>query len=402
MANLALQARELMPVFHPAVSPDQWPSAEALMDAARELSGLDDFGGTDFVEALEQLLFHLRTESGVDGPPRTNVLTLLLRRLETRLAVEHWHADNPHAIAAEIRGPIAITGLPRTGTTALGNLLSLDRQFRPLRSWEQATPVPPPVLANEMEDPRRMGMLSRLTAMIENNPRAMEMHLYDIDATEEDHDVLGLSFAAQHNTWPVPGYREWWRATDMRGAYRYHRRVLQLLQSQRPPNLWMLKGPHYKFHMEMIDEVYPDVQFIFTHRDPVKSIPSYFSFFMNYLPVGTVERFGKEKLARDMYRHLVEGMHTALASRRQLGNHRFVDVSQRGLNTDTIGTLEQLYTCLEQPFTSTFADDVQRWQTANHSGAHGSHHYTASEYGFSEDEIRADFAFYAERFGQYF
>ncbi len=402
MANLALQARETMPVSHPVLSPDKWPGAEALMAAARETTGLEDFGSTEFLEALEQLLLSLRTESGIEGPPRTNVLTLLLRRLENRLAVEHWHAANPEASQAEIRGPIAITGLPRTGTTALGNLLSLDRQFRPLRTWEQASPVPPPVLGGEANDPRRVTMLSRLTAMISNDPREMEMHLYDIDATEEDHDVLGLSFAAQHNTWPVPGYRRWWRGADLRGAYRYHRRVLQLLQSSRPPNLWMLKAPHYKFHMEMIDEVYPDVRFVFTHRDPVKSIPSYFSFFMNYLPVGTVERFGKEKLARDMYQHLLEGMHTAVASRHRLGEERFVDVSQRRLNANTLPTLERLYEGLDLPFTGTFADAVARWQGANHSGAHGSHRYTAGEYGFSDDEIRSDFAFYSERFGHFF
>jgi hypothetical protein len=154
--------------------------------------------------------------------------------------------------------------------------------------------------------------------------------------------------------------------------------------------------------MEMIAEVYPDVQFVFTHRDPVQSIPSYFSFFMNYLPVGTVERFGKAKLARDMYQHLLGGMHIAMASREKLGERRFVDVSQRALNKDTIGTLERLYDGLGQPFTSTFADDVQRWQAANHSGAHGSHAYTAEEYGFSEEEIRADFAFYTERFRHFF
>src|SRR5690554_2594130 len=108
-----------------------------MMDAARELSGLEDVGETGFVEGLEQLLLSLRTESAIEGPPRTNVLTLLLRRLENRLAVEQWHADHSEAVAAKIRGPIDITGLPRTGTTALGNLLSLDRQFRPLRTWEQ-------------------------------------------------------------------------------------------------------------------------------------------------------------------------------------------------------------------------------------------------------------------------
>lgn len=399
MANLALQARETVPVHHAVLSPDQWPSAQALMDAARELSGLDDFGDMSFVEGLEQLLASLRAQSAIEGTPRTNVLALLLRRLENRLAVEQWHATHPDAADAEIRGPLAITGLPRTGTTALGNLLSLDPQFRPLRSWEQSSPVPPPVLEGEADDPRRAAMVTRIAAMLEADPAQMAMHLYDTDATEEDHDVLGMAFAAQHNTLPVPGYRDWWRGADLTYAYAYHRRVLQMLQSSRPPNFWMLKAPHYKFHMDMIAAVYPDVRFVFTHRDPVRAMSSYFSFFMNYLPAGSVERLGKERLARDMYLHLLEGMRTAVASRDRLGEDRFVDLSQRQLNTDTIGTLERLYAALDLPFTSSYADAVRRWNEANHAGAHGSHDYTAQAFGFSEDEIRSDFAFYTERFG---
>ena len=399
MANLALQAREQMPVFHPVLSPGQWPTSDALMAAAQELSGLEDFGGAGFVEGLEQLLTSLRAQSAIEGPPRTNVLTLLLRRLQNRLAVEQWYRDHPGGGDADIRGPIAITGLPRTGTTALGNLLSLDRQFRPLRTWEQASPVPPPISATESTDPRRLDMLSRVNAMIAGDPREMQMHLYDIDATEEDHDVLGLAFAAQHNTLPVPGYRDWWRGADMREAYAYHRRVLGMLQSSRPPNLWMLKAPHYKFHMAMIDQVYPDVRFVFTHRDPVKAIPSYFSFFMHYLPAGTLERLGAPRIARDMYHHLLEGMRTAMADRDTLGEHRFVDLSQRQLNRNSIETLEQFYAAMDLPFTGTFADDVLSWTRSNHAGAHGSHDYSAEQFGFTEDQIRSDFSFYTERFG---
>ena len=52
-----------------------------------------------------------------------------------------------------VRGPVDINGLPRTGTTALANMLSLDPQFRCLRGWEQTKPCPPPVLADEAERP---------------------------------------------------------------------------------------------------------------------------------------------------------------------------------------------------------------------------------------------------------
>ena len=239
MANLAVEMRENAKVDHPVLSPERWPAPEDLMAAARERKGLADFAGMEFVAGLGQLLDSLRGESLIEGPARTNVLVPLLRRLENRLRVEEWHAANPAASKAEVPAPVMITGLPRTGTTALGNLLSLDAQLRPLRSWEQASPVPPPVLATEADDPRRQVSIARIAAMIENDPQQAAMHLYDTDATEEDHDVLGMAFAAQHNTLPVPAYRTWWRGADMRPAYAYHKRVLQLLQSARPPERWV-------------------------------------------------------------------------------------------------------------------------------------------------------------------
>ena len=399
MANLALQARQVSAAYLPVLSPDKWPTADALMRAAREQTGLDEFGARDFREGIDQLLGSLREESQIEGDARTNILTLMLRRLENRLRVEDWHARNPQACNAQIAGPVAITGLPRTGTTALGNLMSLDKQLRPLRSWEQANPSPPPILATEKDDPRRLAMMEGIEAMLEADPEQMAMHLYDVDATEEDHDVLGLAFAAQHNTLPVPAYRRWWRGADMHSAYAYHRRVLQMLQASRPPNFWMLKAPHYKFHMEAIAQVYPDVRFVFTHRDPAKALSSYFSFVMNYYLPGSVERVGKGKIAQDIYAHLLEGMRIAVSARDRLGEAYFADVSQKQLQSDTMGTLQRLYGDIGLPFSNSLKRDVQRWHAENQAGTHGSHRYSPEDFGFTAAQIASDFSFYTQRFG---
>ena len=42
--------------------------------------------------------------------------------------------------------PVFIHGLPRTGTSALVQMLSLDDVLRGLRQWEQTRVCPPPVL----------------------------------------------------------------------------------------------------------------------------------------------------------------------------------------------------------------------------------------------------------------
>jgi hypothetical protein len=391
MASVAAQ------VDHPVLSPERWPGSGELIDAARQRTGLSDFGGLHFVEGLDQLLASLAGEgSSVSGAARTGVLSMILRRLENRLKVEDWHSANPGAGDAEVRGPIMVTGLPRTGTTATGNALSLDPQLRPLRSWEQASPVPPPVLATESDDPRRQAAIARNASI---DPQEMALHLFDTDATEEDHDVLGMACAAQSNILPVPAYRTWWRGADMRPAYAFQKRTLQLLQSSRPPNLWILKAPHYKFHMEDIVAVYPDAKFVFTHRHPVKALSSYFSFVVRHYPPGVVEQVGHEKIARDIYHHLLEGMKTAVAARERLGEAHFVDVSQKELGVDAVGTLRRVHAGLGLPFSAEFEARARDWHLRNHSGAHGEHRHTPQQVGFSDERIAADFAFYTDKFG---
>ena len=110
------------------------------------------------------------------------------------------------------------------------------------------------------------------------------MHLYDVDATMEDTELLGMAFHGQQFTLPVYGYHAWWRTADATAAYEYHRRVVRLLQSERGPSLWLFKAPHHNFHLDAIVDAYPDAKFVMTHRDPVKSVPSWASIVSTIFP----------------------------------------------------------------------------------------------------------------------
>ena len=101
-----------------------------------------------------------------------------------------------------MRGPVDINGLPRTGTTALANMMSLDPQFRCLRGWEQSKPCPPPTLEGEATDPRRLQLREENEQL---SPELKAMHLYELDATMEDTELLGMAFHGQQYT--LPGLR---------------------------------------------------------------------------------------------------------------------------------------------------------------------------------------------------
>ena len=74
--------------------------------------------------------------------------------LSSRLQVEDTYRANPSIEEEEVEGPVFVIGLPRTGTTALSQLVAADPQFRSLRMWESTSPCPPPESATEHSDPR--------------------------------------------------------------------------------------------------------------------------------------------------------------------------------------------------------------------------------------------------------
>jgi len=290
-------------------------------------------------------------------------------------------------------------GLPRTGTTAVGNVMSLDPQFRPLRVWEQLELCPPPVLEHEHDDPRRIAYAESTAALHEQTPELAAMHLYDTDATAEDVHVLGLEFRSQEMTLPVLGYRGWWREADMSDAYRYHRRAIALLQSHRPPNRWLLKSPYHCYHLDAIVEVYPDARFVMTHRDPVEAIPSAVSFITTLSPPGALARHDLRELGPHYAEHLRIGLEREISARRRLGADRFLDVHHRDYVADPMGELERIYEFAGRALTPATQTAMERWHAANRRGAHGVHRYVPEDFGLRDDRLRSDFRFYTDEYG---
>ena len=372
----------------------RYPTADRLLQQAIAESGHEDFGPGDFREGLEVLLDSLERDGDLHRDTDEAVIGDLRRRLVNRLEVEAWYVQHPDVEDVTISGPIDINGLPRTGTTALADMLSLDPQFRCLRGWEQAKPVPPPVVDREADDPRRVAFVRRHE---ERSAADASMHIFEVDATMEDTEILGMAFHGQQMTLPVAGYRKWWRSADLTDTYQYHRRVVKLLGSKRPPELWLFKAPHHKFHLEALARAYPDVRFVMTHRDPAKVVPSYTSLVSTIFPPAAGPR-DLQSLGREVSDHLREGMQRAIEERGRIGDDRFLDIHHRELVTDPKGTIGRVYDWLGLELTPAVAQTIFDWQEANAMGAKGTHRYTAEQFGLDADQIRSEYDFYIRHF----
>jgi hypothetical protein len=140
------------------------------------------------------------------------------------------------------------------------------------------------------------------------------------------------------------------------------------------------------------------VRFVFTHRDPAKSVASYVSFVRSLYPPGSAARHDPHRIGRHIHEHLLAGMRSAVEARARLGNHRFIDVYHRELDADPIATLQRIYDALGYELRPEVRTGIAQWSEVNHSGAYGAHSYTAEQFGLSVDQIRSDYDFYIRQF----
>ena len=374
-------------------------SAPALVAQAVEDTGLEDFGDPAFREGLDVLTESLTTQADLTELGE-DILRLRLRMLLTnRLRIEDAYRRDPTIAAGVVEGPLVIIGLPRTGTTALSQLVSADPRIRSLRLWESSDPVPPPEAATEDTDPRIEATARGLEAMYSAFPRMKSMYFQTATGATECQDLLGMAFRTAHfdGMAHVPRYTEWVTDCDMASAYRYHRRVLQLLQWRCPPRLWHLKTPVHMLALDSLLEAYPGAKFLWTHRDPAEVLGSVCSL-VAYTRSWVSDRVDAD-LARQQVELWAEALARAMAFRRHVGEARFADIHFSDLNADPVGTVERAYDQLGLVLDEDGRRHMARWAAQNPRGAHGTHEYSPEEFGLDLAATRRRYSFYIDRFG---
>jgi Sulfotransferase family len=373
--------------------------AAALEAEACRQTGLEDFGDGEHLEGLERLVWSFNEEADLTETGEVMQRVRLISLLSSRLQVEDTYRRHPEIDAERVEGPVFVIGLPRTGTTALSQLVAADPQFRSLRTWESSSPCPPPETATEHSDPRIAATEAGLAMMDEMFPLMKTMHHTEATTATECQDLLGMSFRTVHfdGFGRVPSYLRWVTDCDMGGTYRYHRRVLRLLQWHCPPRLWHLKTPVHMFALPALLEAYPDAKFLWSHRDPAKVLGSVCSL-IHYTRSWSSDRddaleLGPEQLARWWL-----AVSRAMAFRAGVGEQRFADLSFRDLQIDPIGALSAAYDRIGIEFDERSRAAVTEWARQHEPGAHGQHSYDLVDFGLDPAQVRQRFAPYMEAY----
>ncbi len=373
--------------------------ADALVEGAVAETGFSDFGGSSWRDGLDVLVDALNTEGSLHEAGEMMLGVRLSRALASRLRIEDWYAQHPSVEDEQIEGPLFIVGLPRTGTTALSQLLAADPQIRSLRLWESGSPVPPPEAATQHTDPRIDVAKSELDFMYSAFPRMKMLYFQTAETATECQDLLGMEFRTTHfdGMAHVPSYTAWAMDCDMVPAYRYHRRTLQLLQSRCPPRLWHLKTPVHLLSLDALVDVYPDAKFLWTHRDPAEVMGSVCDL-ISYTRSWVSDRDDTDEIGEQQLGIWTEALRRGIDFRDRAGEDRFTDISFRALNADPIGTVEQAYDKLGLSLSEPGRTSLTEWASQHTKDDRGVHEYSVDAFGLSSEAVRDAFAFYLERF----
>ena len=101
---------------------------EILLAAARRATGLADFGPGDFRAPLEAFCSSLDAEARLSFAGRLLARREIFVLLCNRLQIEDTLKRNPEIGEQEVREPLFIVGLSRSGTSILHELLAQDRR----------------------------------------------------------------------------------------------------------------------------------------------------------------------------------------------------------------------------------------------------------------------------------
>jgi hypothetical protein len=370
-------------------------SADELEDGARAATGLDDFGSPYYREGLERTVEALNTEAELSGMGEVIQHATISNALIQRLKVEQTYARHPEIDDEVVGGPVFVIGLPRTGTTALSQLVAADPQFRSLRMWESQAPTPPPEAATQYTDPRIAQAEAGLEMLNEMFPLMKTLYNSEATAATECQDLMGMSFRTFHfdGAVRVPSYLAWLMDCDMRETYVFHCRVLKLLQWHCPPVLWHLKTPVHMFALDALVEAYPNAKFMWSHRDPAKVMGSVCSL-IRYVRSWSSDRDDPEELGAEQLDSWAEAVRRAMDFRKHVGEQRFSDVAFADLQSDPVNTLRASYESLGLVFSDAAAGSVEQWAAKHKPGTRGAHDYELADFGLTPEGVRERFVEY--------
>ena len=380
--------------------------SRSLLDTARANTGLSDFGDSDSDDHwrahFEVLIDSIEKEADLNLLGRLLTRSDLLIYLQNRLQVTDWYKRHPEIAEEVIAQPVFIVGLPRSGTTILHEVLAQDDQFRFVKKWEALLPCPPPEEALYEIDPRIKQGHDLITIQNRISPEWKSMHDVGGELPVECIEFTTSCFLSEMFTasFQIPSYQDHLQSADITEMYRWHKRMLKLLQWRFKRPHWLFKGCNHEPYLLQLLKIYPDAKIILTHRDPIKAVSSVVSVQGTIFGFRTDDPFSRNSydnwLRMDavaaMLNRRIDWIEDGTLRRGQVANIRFANFSLR-----PIETIRNVYVDLGLTLTAAAEQRMEDYLARKPKGVFGIHAYETGDSAL----IRSERPLF-ERYQQYF
>jgi len=370
---------------------------DSLIAHACRTIGLSDFGDEGWREPFSVLVKALEEEAQLTLMGRLMARNDIILWLSTRLQVTETLRANPEILEQDIKAPMVIAGLPRSGTSILFELLAQDPEVGVPLTWEAMMPCPPPEQASYETDPRIAVAHQLATQWSRVAPAFASMHEMGGTIPSECGQLMVGTFisdqiAALHQT---PSYSMWCAQADYLPVYEYHKTILQILQWKNPRKRWLLKAPEHQVHLETLLAVYPDARIVQTHRDPIKCMASTASLMGTLYSMRSDQPFNAE-----LFENIIMGEATAqrlehVIDQREAGivpAANITDSRYQDLMDEPMACIEKIYAHFGMTVSAEARTDMLAYLASKPQGQFGRHEYV------TRGEERALFRRYQEMY----
>jgi Sulfotransferase family len=367
---------------------------DALLALAREQTGIDLIDD-QAIEPLTILHRSLSTQGGLTPEGALAQQGKLLRLLRNRLRMKRDFATHPEIAEQAVERPLFVIGFGRSGTTKTQKTLAATGDFNFLTFWQCFNPSLFSGDRHESPQARIDEAEAYCTWFDAKSPLTKTGHSFETHEPEEDttlteHCLVAPSFVGYSE---APDYLAWLATQPPTILFESLRETLQYLQWQglaKPGRKWLLKAPTYYGLEEAILHVFPDADFVMTHRTPLKTVPSscrlidLFRIPFGNAPVDIPALLGGFVMMMDLH----------IQNRERLSNLRILDLQFDEVTRSMSASAEKIYAHAGLEFTAQSRQRIADWESANPQHVKGGFTYSLADYGLDEASLERDFANY--------
>ncbi|MGJ3509886.1 sulfotransferase family protein [Enemella sp. A6] len=380
-------------------------SVDAIKGAAQAATGLDDFGpGEEGLTERMQVWVDVGNEPIRTNMARLGMFALMTKYLSNRMRVFNFVKQHPEVREIEIKRPLMVGGLPRSGTSHLVNLIAADSRFRAAPIWELDQPVPDPGQGAGPDgiDPRYKNAQAAWDEMVAGNHYMPAWHPMQPYRIEEDVETFAQNFTGHypdHLYQHAQPWRDYYLAHDQTEHYEYLKLVMQIMTYFRPKDQWVTKYPAHIENIPALLNVFPDAVLVETHRDPVASVQSIAT--MHTYMAAEWQTEVKPELQLDYWTRLcVELKEAGMRDRHLVEPDQIVEVGFRPFMADNWSAIHTIYDKLGLEITDQARQEIDQFIEDHKIGEKVSriNYDVRRHFGVSPEEIREPFSEYVERF----